>query len=628
MTRVQRGCFGLLFAVFTWFTWRGMQMFFSGDDVMNMTGVWNLNAWRLGRAIPMFWMPVYRPLGGAVYRIFYAIWAFHPEPLYIFSWLLLALNVWLAFRFYRVLSGNVWAALAALAITLVHGSFQDLYLSAGTIYDRLCFLFTALGLTLYAEWRGEGRRVGVGRAAWICLVCLLAMDSKESGVAVVALLGVYELVFVVPGFWKSGRLRDWLRGAAPLFGVLGAMALAFVFLRVNRTWELNMNPAYKPHASLSLWLTRMGEYFGVLAYRSSPVGPGVTVFVLVAMVLAAVVLRNRAMAFGLAFFTLAITPVALISLRPGYVLYVPELGLGLYLGAFVFAVARRAGMPERWDGVAFAGFAAAAVAFHAVHWPPRFDPRILPELRLSEQLTRDYPEMPKGSRLLFVSDDFPRFAYDLMFTVRLHYGDKSIIVHRLEGPPDQRPEAGQPLRYDHVFGMSNFRYEELDNRNVEESIRLHILKRYTVGREMDMFHLDHAAYVVSGVEEGDGTEIGRWTAPKARLKFDVYPAAAVLTAKFWVPDFVAAGGKRVPDFVAAGGKRVLEFAVNGARVGTVPLTQVGMNEVSFPVAAERISRVGYTMVDLDVENPYKDGSGKEFGVILLRAGFGYPQAAK
>ena len=591
-------------------------MFFSGDDVMNMTYAWNLDPVRLFGAVPLFWTPVYRPLGSGIYRIFYAVFGFHPEPLYVFSWLLLSLNVFLGCRLFRVLSGSLWTALAALSITLVHGTFQDLYLSAGTIFDRLCFLFTALGLALYAEWRGDGRPLSRRQSVWIAVICLLALDSKESGVVLIALLGCYELVFVIPDSVRNGGAGHRLRGILPLFAGLGALALAFVFLRVNRTPELMMTPAYQAKASLTLWLTRLAEYFGMLAYRGAPVGtpavgiPGV-ITILTLTAAAAGALRNRAMIFGLLFFLLAVTPVALIASRPGYVLYVPELGLGLYLASLAFELARRFRIPDSRDGLVFAAVACSALWFHAAHWPPPFDPRILPELRLAEELRRDYPSMPEHSRLLYVSDDFPPLAFDLAFTVRLFYNDKSLVVHRLAGPRDQTPEPGRPLQYDHVFALTGGSYEELDNRDVREAVRLHILRRFTVGREMDFSHRDYPAYLVSGIEDGENPEPSRWTKPKAVLKFDLYPAPAVFTAKFWVPDFVARP------------ERSLEVLVNGAPAGVVPLNKVGMNEIRLPVEAAAVSRTGFTLVQMNVPQPYRDAAGIEYGVVLLRAGFEY-----
>ena len=83
----------------------------------------------------------------------------------------------------------------------------------------------------------------------------------------------------------------------------------------------------------------MAEYFSILSYqkvRFSAVTAGLLV---AAMALAAGFLRNRAMIFGWLFFVIPITPMALMASRPGYVLYVPDLGLGLFL----------AGLAGRWS---------------------------------------------------------------------------------------------------------------------------------------------------------------------------------------------------------------------------------------------------------------------------------------
>jgi hypothetical protein len=595
-----------LAAIFVWFTWRDLTMFFSGDDMMNMYGAWNVNPWRLARAQFMIWLPVYRPLGGAVYRIFYAVFGFHPLPLYVFCWLMLAVNAVLAYRFFRELTGAAMLAFLALSLTLVHGNFQDLYTSAGTIYDRLWFLFTVLGIAVYARMRRKGGSVSWRDGLLVCAICVLSMDSKESGVALPVLLGCYELVFVLPG----KAFRTWLREMWPLYLALAVLCAVFVFLRVDRTFELTVVSAYQPHFSPGLWLNHVGEYFSILSYRHVPFSGLTAGLVLAAMALAAGLLRSRAMIFGWLFFVITITPVALIASRPGYVLYVPELGLGLFIAGLVGAWGRAGA--SAYPTFAFVAITLAVTWFHLHNWPAPFDQRLSPEYRLTEQFRRNYPKMPSGSNLLFVKDEFPRDAFDLLFNLRLMYHDRSINAYRMDGPPDQQPDRKRPVTYDHVFTSDPGYYLELDNRNPDESIRLHILKDYTVGREMDIARRDHAAYVVSGVMDGDNPDPSRWTTPQTRLKFDLYPAPAVFSAKFWVPDFVAKTAART-----------MTVSVNGKQVGSLALSHDGMNEIAFPVPAEQITLNGYTIVDMDVANPWKDPAGIQYGVVLLRAGFEY-----
>ena len=596
-SRGERIALALLLAIFTWFTWRGLIVFFSGDDMMNMHAAWIINPWRLWRSLIEIWLPVYRPMGGVVYRVFYSIFGFHPLPLYIFCWLLLAANLVLAWRFLRTIFPAHYAALTALSLVLVHGDFQDLYLSAGTIYDRLWFLFTVLGLTIYARMKNPRDQV------LVCLMCIFAMDSKESGVALPALLACYELLFQP---WKT-RLRK----LGPLYIALAVISLLFVFGRVRHTPELASNPAYGPHIRLTLWLTRVSEYFAIAVYKHVTFSKTTTGAIVLATIALAIILRNRAMIFGWLFFVITITPIALISSRPGYVLYVPGLGVGIWLAALLWRLTN-----ERLPAISFAPVVFFAVVtalmlwFHLRNWPPPFDPNDSPELRLTQQFRRDFPALPHGAKLLFVNDGFPKNAYDLLFDLRLMYHDHDLKADRIDAPADQQPDPKHPVTYDHVFAYESGRYAELDNRDPAESQRLHILKGYTLGREMSFENHDYAAYLVSGVMDGDPNNPSRWTTPHATLKFDLYPAPAIFSAKFWVPDFVAKSGVRT-----------LHILVDGKPVADYPLNHDGMNEPSFEVPAADIAKSGFTVVEMNVENPYKDPGGNEFGVVLLRAGF-------
>jgi hypothetical protein len=93
------------------------------------------------------------------------------------------------------------------------------------------------------------------------------------------------------------------------------------------------------------------------------------------------------------------------------------------------------------------------------------------------------------------------------------------------------------------------------------------------------------------------------------LKFDLYPAPALFKAKF-----------RVPDFVAKSAKRTLHILVNGKEIAAYPLDHDGMNEPTFPVPADLISKNNFTLAELNVENPCQT-----FGVVLLKAAFTYRQ---
>jgi hypothetical protein len=588
------------------FTWRALTMFYTGDDMMNMYNAWTTPALKIWKAQLLPWMAIYRPLGAAIYRVFYRIFRFHPLPLYIFGWLLLVGNVFVAWRFFRALAPSVFVALLALSLTLVHGSFEALYLSVGTIYDRLCFLFTLLAVIVYARTRSGARQIPAGSVILLCLICLMAMNSKESGAVVPAILFGYECIYCLPDAWREKKVREWIRSIAPLYCVLGGIAAAFFFGHIRGTQGLAANAAYQPHSSFGFWLTNVARYLTILSYQAIQFTHAAAVVLLAAMLVLAVLLRNRAMLFGWLFFVIAITPVALISGRQGFVLYVPYSGLGLYAAALI-------GVPalNTRAQTAILVFATALLTWiHVSHWPPPWMVKDSPQWRLTDKMRRDYPTMQHGARLLF-ADDYSGNNYDTLFNVQLLYGDPTIKVSMLHGPPEQRPDLSQPARYDHVFTTGEDTYAELDPRNIEESIRLNILKDYTPGRTFNTDHTDGRGYVVSGVRTSAEGRAGWWTRKSGILKFDVYPADSLLSVDFFVPHPVATGKQRL-----------LSVIVDGMTAGTVDLTKEGMHHERFPVPSRAINKSGFTIVELNVDDPYTEGD-EQYGVVLVQAAFDY-----
>ena len=148
---------------------------------------------------------------------------------------------------------------------------------------------------------------------------------------------------------------------------------------------------------------------------------------------------------------------------------------------------------------------------------------------------------------------------------------------------------------------------------MEESIRLNILQDYLPGKTFDTERLDHTGYIVSGITDSSRRGAGYWTARSARLKFDLYPADATLTLKFWLPNFVATGEQRN-----------LSVIVGGETIGNVALSHAGENTAELHAPARLINPSGFTILEMNVDRPYvKDG--QEFGVVLLLADFKYAE---
>ena len=65
---------GLFIAgLFLILTWRGLLIYYTGDDMMNLYGYWSKPLSSLVKANIFFWTPYYRPFGGIIYRALFAI---------------------------------------------------------------------------------------------------------------------------------------------------------------------------------------------------------------------------------------------------------------------------------------------------------------------------------------------------------------------------------------------------------------------------------------------------------------------------------------------------------------------------------------------------------------------------
>ena len=208
--------------------------------------------------------------------------------------------------------------------------------------------------------------------------------------------------------------------------------------------------------------------------------------VIFAMGALALLLRSKVMGFGLLWFIVTITPVALITPRPGYVIYVPAVGFGLYFGEFINIFVQKVADSKRTPAIRFAAFllvALAGAAWHRAHWPATVPANKQAYFQLADQFQREYPSMKGGAKILFASDFFPPDVWDMTMMLRLLYRDKLLDVRRLHAAPEMQPAKGEPRKFDYVFATAGSHYEELENRNIEESMRLHLLRNYTVGRK-------------------------------------------------------------------------------------------------------------------------------------------------
>src|SRR5579864_9122758 len=252
-------------AFFLAFTWRGMLVYFTGDDMMNQWNYWSRPVSELIRANIFFWTPFYRPFGGIVYRTVFAIFGFNPGPLYLVYYVSLLLNLCVAYLVLKRISRSGEAGALATLLWSVHGNLDYLYNNAGSMYDVYCFLFYFLALLIYLRARERGEYLhGWNLAAFIAsVVCCL--NSKEMGATLPAILLLYEFLFYTP---RWGRLSDfgrWLiregRGAL----VAGICVLGYIPAKLSPQ-GLTKTPDYVPHFTWAVYFHDTAVYLRYLTY--------------------------------------------------------------------------------------------------------------------------------------------------------------------------------------------------------------------------------------------------------------------------------------------------------------------------------------------------------------------------
>jgi hypothetical protein len=265
-----------------------------------------------------------------------------------------------------------------------------------------------------------------------------------------------ELVYFPPSSW-SGAVRQ---GRAAL--VCGALVVPTIAVKVLTRNPLSDDPRYADHSWRGL-VQGMRDYHSFLLYGNLfggglPIGKLLALWAAIAA--AAMLLRSRAMTFGLCFLIVSLVPVCLISPRAGYMCYIPLMGAALYIGAlferlrdllFAWASLRpRPAAAAKWT--ALAAVAAVIIHAHAARLGP-VSIRVRQEhddlRRIIEQLQRAHPRLPRGASLLLVDDPLPD-GFAVLFLARLAYGDPTLEVDRIKmlGVP---PAGDEIIRYDYVL---------------------------------------------------------------------------------------------------------------------------------------------------------------------------------
>lgn len=454
-SRTTVAAFLAILAYFLYFAAGGLQAYFTSDDAINLVhlhGYFTTPIYKIALDVLNPFTSAYRPLGGLFYRIVYAFAGYNPAPFRYLCFLLLLVNMGLAFRLLRLLSDSTEAAILGLLLISYHPAMSELYYSTGTIYDILCYLFFAIALTSYIERRRRGLRFSPGFLILLLLFNLLALQAKEIGCMLPAAIFLFEACY-------RGFSRRSINQLAPLI-LTAAFTCALLLHRLLTPNEMSQNPLYQPRLSPTFYLETCARYHSLLFFSDDLLSVPAMLCLWGAMGLAAALLRSKPMAFGLSFWILALVPVAVIPGRGAFVLYIPIIGLGLYFGSLAIRL-RDAVIRPRFRFVSQIALFGLLIASLAVAYGNTRSSAIAGILQTDRdsrgvmtQLHRLHPSVKPGAHILFADDPFPPASWYLTFAPQLMYHDPGISIDRVKTRPHARA-------YDYVFTYAGDRLTEL-----------------------------------------------------------------------------------------------------------------------------------------------------------------------
>ncbi len=206
-----------------------------------------------------YWWPLtenglYRPLTTLTYLFNFALLgnAERPEGYHWLNLLLHAVNVLLAYFLGLRLSKRFWPAVAAAALWGVHPLLTESVANIAGRPDLLAAMAVLSGLLLYLRSK---EAAGARKALWLATlaaVTLLGIFSKESAIALPAVIAAYELA------WGNGQksARDLAMGIAACAGPLALVLLVRLHV-LGGVLGLNIPFRDNPLTGATFWKARL-----------------------------------------------------------------------------------------------------------------------------------------------------------------------------------------------------------------------------------------------------------------------------------------------------------------------------------------------------------------------------------
>ncbi len=398
---------------------------------MNLYRAWDFPLRHLIIANLTPFTKVYRPAGGAFYRILFAIFGLHPMPYRIAIYCFLLLNIALTYWLVKLLTDSPEIGILAALIGAYHNRIMDIYVSGGTVYDVLCFTFYVAALCVYIRGRSGGGPLSWKTSALFVALNVLALNSKEMAATLPVVLLAYELLYH----------KKFPRSAA--LWISFAMTIVATKLRTGAGTAFSGNPEYALHISVrQFFLTTRQLLDDLFVLQPGTLSTAKAAGILLLVWVIAILAKRRDLRLAAVIITLAPLPINFINYRGFFVMYLPMLGWVMFAAIAIVAsrdwllqhVWNRAPLPPRtWEPERVAAFVFTLYVLFNVyaHDPARSFLYPIAEQQhireLNESLTKLRLPIPKGGSVLFL-DNGLEDRWAPLYVLRFYYGDPTMNV--------------------------------------------------------------------------------------------------------------------------------------------------------------------------------------------------------
>ena len=431
-----------LLVAIAWFllnTWKGLFVFFSGDDVMNVYKAWERPLSRL--VLANLW-PVtteYRPVGSVFYRVLYSLFGFSPFPFRVACFVLLTINIVLAYRLAHRLSGSWEIGVLVAILSAYHKNLIEIYTNGGTVYDILCYYFYYAALVAYVTVKGLARRNTPAKMLFVALSSF-ALSSKEMAITLPVALWILEAVYWPPPRWDDiVAVCRWPLSRGVSIWVVTAIAVIAGVTKLGAASSFGDNSAYSVVLSFNQFWSTSAAWMAQLFWLKEDEHTSVRIVtIIVCLAVGALLDRRKHLVVCIGLIILVPLPVMFLPKRGFYVMYMATFPWSLLVATLLVNVRDKLlrsvtinHFPRTLPVFLFVLLTLFALNLRKTALEPIRMTQVANQ-SLSNALSSECPGLsrPTHANILLVGDGFQEWVWDPLFVARLLYHNQELDVYR------------------------------------------------------------------------------------------------------------------------------------------------------------------------------------------------------